>query len=76
MLLIPRSLTRPAITAFEQYPVVTLVGPRQSGQTTLARNAFDLPYVNLEAPDEREFVLSDPRGFLASHFPATSPAYS
>lgn len=66
-LMIPRSLTRPAIKAFEQYPVVTLVGPRQSGKTTLARNAFDLPYVNLEAPDERDFVLSDPRGFLATH---------
>ncbi|MCZ0945642.1 MAG: ATP-binding protein [Gammaproteobacteria bacterium] len=65
--MIPRSLTRPAINAFEQYPVVTLVGPRQSGKTTLARNAFDLPYINLEAPDERDFVLSDPRGFLASH---------
>ncbi|MDD9963292.1 MAG: ATP-binding protein [Gammaproteobacteria bacterium] len=65
--MIPRSLTRPAIKAFEQYPVVTLVGPRQSGKTTLARNAFDLPYVNLEAPDERDFVLSDPRGFLATH---------
>lgn len=66
-LMIPRSLTRPAIKAFEQYPVVTLVGPRQSGKTTLARNAFDLPYINLEAPDERDFVLSDPRGFLANH---------
>ena len=65
--MIPRSLTRPAISAFGQYPIVTLVGPRQSGKTTLARNAFDLPYVNLEAPDERDFVLSDPRGFLASH---------
>ena len=65
--MIPRSLTRPAVTAFGQYPIVTLVGPRQSGKTTLARNAFDLPYVNLEAPDERDFVLSDPRGFLASH---------
>ena len=65
--MIPRSLTRPAIKAFEQYPVVTLVGPRQSGKTTLARNAFDLPYINLEAPDERDFVLSDPRGFLANH---------
>ena len=65
--MIPRSLTQPAITAFKQYPVVTLVGPRQSGKTTLARSAFDLPYINLEAPDQREFVQNDPRAFLAKH---------
>ena len=52
------------------YPVITLTGPRQSGKTTLARAAFpDKPYVSLETPDEREFALTDPRGFLA-RFPA------
>ncbi len=51
---------------FEQYPIVTVTGPRQSGKTTLARESFpNLPYVNLEAPDTREFAESDPRGFLA-----------
>ena len=65
--MIPRSLSQPAITAFKQYPIVTLVGPRQSGKTTLARSAFDLPYINLEAPDQREFVQNDPRAFLAKH---------
>lgn len=51
---------------FKQYPVVTLTGPRQSGKTTLCRTAFlDLPYVNLEAPDQRAFATEDPRGFLA-----------
>lgn len=48
------------------YPVVTLTGPRQSGKTTLARTVFaEKPYVSLETPDEREFALLDPRGFLA-----------
>lgn len=43
-----------------------MTGPRQAGKTTLCRTAFpDLDYVNLEAPDEREFAESDPRGFLA-----------
>lgn len=52
------------------YPVITLTGPRQSGKTTLARNAFpDKPYVSLETPDEREFATVDPRGFLA-RFPS------
>ena len=51
---------------FEQYPFVTVTGPRQSGKTTLCRAAFpNLEYVNLEAPDQREFAESDPRGFLS-----------
>ena len=65
--MIPRILTNAAIKAFAEYPIVTLTGPRQSGKTTLAKNAFDLPYVNLEAPDEREFVMKDPRAFLARY---------
>ncbi len=65
--MIPRVLAKAALAAFKKYPVVTLTGPRQSGKTTLARSAFDLPYVNLEAPDEREFAISDPRGFLAAY---------
>ena len=51
---------------FQQYPFVTVTGPRQSGKTTLCRAAFpDLAYANLEAPDQRQFAESDPRGFLA-----------
>jgi len=47
------------------YPVVAITGPRQSGKTTLARHVSDKPYVNLEAPDQREYASGDPRGFLA-----------
>ena len=51
---------------FAQYPFVTVTGPRQSGKTTLCRATFpDLAYANLEAPDQREFAETDPRGFLA-----------
>ncbi len=50
-----------------QYPVVTVTGPRQSGKTTLCRNTFpDKVYVNLEAPDVRDYANSDPRGFFAA----------
>lgn len=47
------------------FPIVALVGPRQSGKTTLARAVFTgKPYVSLEDPDERAFADADPRGFL------------
>lgn len=37
-----------------QYPVVTLAGPRQSGKTTLVREAFPRhAYASLEEPDSR-----------------------
>jgi len=52
----------------QQYPVVTVTGPRQSGKTTLCQAVFpDKPYVSLESPDVREFALNDPRGFLANY---------
>jgi hypothetical protein len=51
--------------AAAKYPVVTIVGPRQSGKSTLARAAFpNHAYVSLEEPDRREFALKDPRGFF------------
>ncbi len=64
--MIEREIT-PRLTAlFEQYPFVTVTGPRQSGKTTLCRAAFpNLTYANLEAPDQRAFAESDPRSFLA-----------
>lgn len=49
----------------QQFKAVALVGPRQSGKTTLARHAFgDKPYVSLENPDTRRFAVEDPRLFL------------
>ena len=44
---------------------VVLVGPRQSGKTTLAKACFPgKPYVSLENPDMLELANQDPRGFL------------
>jgi len=52
----------------KQYPVITITGPRQSGKTTLCKNAFpDYRYVNLEAIDTRQFATDDPRGFLEQY---------
>lgn len=47
------------------YPTVTLVGPRQSGKTTLARKLFpNHRYFNLEAEDVLAMAKADPRAFL------------
>ncbi|HOE42346.1 MAG TPA: hypothetical protein PLB25_12055 [Rhodoferax sp.] len=47
------------------YPVITIIGPRQSGKTTWARAAFpDKPHVSLETPVGREFAATDPRNLL------------
>ena len=64
--MIPRHLASTLIRASRQYPITTLTGPRQSGKTTLLRSAFPQhSYVSLEVPDERQFAIEDPRGFLA-----------
>ena len=64
--MIEREITGRLRSLFGQYPFVTVTGPRQSGKTTLCRATFpSLEYVNLEAPDERDFARSDPRGFLS-----------
>jgi len=63
--MIPRHLAKHILQATEAYPVITLMGPRQSGKTTLVRQLFaGHAYVSLEAPDHRAFALEDPRGFL------------
>jgi uncharacterized protein len=50
------------------FPIVAVTGPRQSGKTTLVKQAFpDKPYVSLENPDQRDFAQTDPRGFLAHY---------
>jgi len=62
---IQRALEPVLRRAAEQYPIVTLTGPRQSGKTTLARAAFpNHAYASLEDPDQRAFAVADPRGFL------------
>lgn len=49
----------------QKYPIVTLLGPRQSGKTTLVKMAFpDLPYVNMEDADNRALAAADPKSFM------------
>lgn len=61
-----REITPELLESSREYPVVTVLGPRQSGKTTLARETFaDKPYYLLETPDIRLAAETDPRGFLA-----------
>ena len=51
-----------------QVPVVTVLGPRQSGKTTLVRELFpDYTYVNLEDRATREFAENDYIGFFKKY---------
>ena len=66
--MISRDLSRELLQQLKEYPVVTLLGPRQAGKTTLARELLkDFAYVSLEAPDILAFAKDDPRGFLAQY---------
>ena len=63
--MIPRLLTKKIKENAASYPVVAIVGPRQSGKTTLVKECFpNLHYLSLEDLDIREFAEQDPRGFL------------
>lgn len=64
--MIPRLLADPIKKATKTFPIIGIVGPRQSGKTTLAKELFPgYGYVNLEQLDTRRFANEDPRGFLS-----------
>ena len=66
--MIKREAESALINLAKQFKAVAVVGPRQSGKTTLTRYVFsDKPYVSLENPDIRRFALDDPRGFLSQY---------
>ena len=62
---VARQAQKPLQEAAGGYPVLVVVGPRQSGKTTLCKATFPKhPYASLEDPDVQRFAVSDPRGFL------------
>lgn len=63
--MIIRSITSEFLTQLREYPIVTVIGPRQAGKTTLVRAALpEYEYVSLETPETRQFALDDPKAFL------------
>ncbi|NBB80224.1 MAG: DUF4143 domain-containing protein [Verrucomicrobia bacterium] len=65
-MLIERDIRKELAILLQEYPVVTILGPRQAGKTTLARTALEnYAYTNLEDPETRELASQDPKGFLS-----------
>lgn len=64
-MLLQRKMTPRLLKLKEQFPAIGILGPRQSGKTTLAKLLFpDYKYINLEDLDQRVFAAEDPRRFL------------
>ena len=62
---IKRKIEKEVRQLAKEFPIVAILGPRQSGKTTLARHIFKkYKYVSLEDPDMRNSAIEDPRGFL------------
>ena len=65
---INRLLKDKAALLLSKFPFLAIIGPRQSGKTTFAKQLRpDFTYVNLELPEYREFAKSDPLAFLKSY---------
>lgn len=68
--MIPRHLKDQILKYSKEYPILALVGPRQSGKTTLIKALFpSYKYISLENIDYKEQALTDPRGFLDNYGP-------
>lgn len=66
--MIPREASSEIINLSKQFKAIAIVGPRQSGKTTLTRSLFpNKEYVNFENPDTRLYAIDDPRGFLSNY---------
>lgn len=66
--MILRNLQPELLLQLKEYPIVTLLGPRQAGKTTLVKAALpDFSYVSLENPEIRQLAVEDPKGFLRQY---------
>jgi predicted AAA+ superfamily ATPase len=66
--MITRLAEKRAAKLLKQFRLLTIMGPRQSGKTTLAKKLFaHKPYVSLENPSIRIAAQADPQGFLSQY---------
>ncbi|HEX3044805.1 MAG TPA: ATP-binding protein [Bacillota bacterium] len=70
MIMIKRDIENELHNLSNQYPVITLTGPRQAGKTTLAKMTFpEYHYCNLELPEIRQLAENDPHAVFKSFSP-------
>ncbi|MBP5626716.1 ATP-binding protein [bacterium] len=66
--MIQREMTKVMKKRAKEYPVLTVVGPRQSGKTTLVKSCFpNYNYANLEDPETRDLAETDYKRFLSTY---------
>ncbi len=66
--MIQRQLIPKINELLSKYPIVSIMGPRQSGKTTLTKLLRpDYQYVSLENLSNRQFAQNDPQGFLSQY---------
>lgn len=66
-MIIQRHIEKKLLALSKKFKVVSVMGPRQSGKTTLVQQAFpEYAYASLEDSDVRHSAEKDPRGFLES----------
>ncbi len=65
--MIERDIKAEFLAQLKEFPIVTVLGPRQAGKTTLVKETLpDYDYVNLEDPQVRTLVEEDPQTFLGN----------
>ncbi len=66
-MIIQRHIVKKLLALSKKFKVVSVMGPRQSGKTTLVQQTFpNYAYASLEDSDVRHNAEKDPRGFLES----------
>lgn len=62
---IKRAIASQIISGSTQVPVVSIIGPRQSGKSTLAKElSKNHVYLDMQDTELFEFANTDPKGFL------------
>lgn len=68
--MIKRFLEKSLRADLDEYPVVTIFGPRQSGKTTLVRSCCpNFGYVSMEDKETRDAAATDYKSFFANNPP-------
>lgn len=66
--MIKRQQQAKLLSLAKQFPVISIIGPRQSGKSTLVKHCFpQYDYISFEDIDNRRRALLDMRGFLEQY---------